>query len=285
MLVELAIGDAYGAGFEFADRKIIDTKNNLEYITHPIHDIPKGYYTDDTQMSIALTELIVENIEFTPFNIASKFVECFKRDVRYGYAGKFYDFLRSIKTGKEFLEKIKPDSIKNGSAMRAVPIGIYKDVDEVIFKSTKQAKITHNTDVGITSSVIVSLLSHYFIWEKGEKKDMMEFVSNYVDCDFPKTMWNIPHLSEVSGNGVITVRAVISILDKCSSLKEILWESVNLGGDVDSVAAIAMGIASSSKEFKKDIPEILLYNLEMTKYGRYYLESLDNQLIEFKSKQ
>jgi ADP-ribosyl-[dinitrogen reductase] hydrolase len=279
MLVELAIGDAYGAGYEFADREIVDAQN-LEYIKHQLHDIPKGHYTDDTQMSIALAELIVENKEFTSINIANKFVECFKRDVRYGYAGKFYDFLRVIKTGEEFLEKIKPDSVKNGSAMRAVPLGIFKDVTEVIDKSTKQAKITHNTKVGIDSAVVVSLLSHYFVWGKGEKKDMMDFVLQYVKGDWDKS-WN----EEVSGNGEITVRAVITILKRCSTLKEILFESIALGGDVDSVASIAMGIASECKEFKKDIPEILLYNLEMTKYGRYYLESLDNQLIEFKSKQ
>ncbi len=277
MLVELAIGDAYGAGFEYADRKIIDTENMFEYSKHQKHEIPKGYYTDDTQMSIGVTELILEGSDFKDIDIATKFLECFKRDVRFGYAGGFYDFLRKVKTGQEFLEKIKPDSVKNGSAMRAVPIGIFKDVNEVIDKSTKQAKITHNTPTGINSSVVVSLLAHYFIWNKGAKKDMVDFVSKYVKGD-----WNIPYVSEVSGNGEITVRAVITILNKCSSLKEILWESINMGGDVDSVACIAMGIASLSDEWEKNIPEILFYNLEMTTFGRNYLELLDNKLLEFK---
>lgn len=280
MLVEIGIGDAYGAGFEYAKRDIIDTQNNLEYIKHSNHEIPKGYYTDDTQMSIAVAELILEDSDFKDIDIATKFLECFKRDVRFGYAGGFYDFLCAVKSGQQFLELIKPDSIKNGAAMRAVPLGVFKDVKEVIDKSTKQAKITHNTSTGINSSVVVSLLAHYFIWNKGVKKDMMDFVSQYVKGD-----WNIPYLSEVSGNGEITVRAVITVLNKCSSLKEILWESVNMGGDVDSVAAIAMGIASLSDEWEKNIPEILVYNLELTKFGKNYLELLDNKLEVFKSLQ
>ncbi len=280
MLIELAIGDAYGAGYEFVDRKIITEGNTLEYFKHPSHDIEKGYYTDDTQMSIAITELILEEKEFTNINIANKFVECFKRDVRYGYAGGFYDFLTSINSGEEFIEKMKPISEKNGSAMRAVPLGVYKDVNEVIHKSTEQSKITHNTPTGINASVVVSLLSHYFLWDIGKKKDMMSFISKYVSGN-----WNIPYLSEVTGNGEITVRAVISILNTTSSLKEILYKSIALGGDVDSVASIAMGIASLSDEWEKNIPENLLFNLEMTTFGKNYLELLDNKLKVFKSLQ
>ncbi|MEG4964082.1 MULTISPECIES: ADP-ribosylglycohydrolase family protein [unclassified Microcoleus] len=46
MLIELAIGDAYGAGFEFVDRQTIELCNNLNgYIKHPRHDIQPGCYT------------------------------------------------------------------------------------------------------------------------------------------------------------------------------------------------------------------------------------------------
>lgn len=273
MILELAIGDAYGAGFEFVDKKIIIENNNLEYFQHPIHDIKKGYYTDDTQMSIAIAELMVNNIEFTPLNIASKFVEVFKRDVRNGYAGGFYDFLRSINSGEEFLNKIKPDSVKNGACMRAVPLGLYSDYKEVIRKSTIQAQVTHNTPIGINSSVAVSLLAYFFKYEISYKENMIPFITKYTKGD-----WNIPYYEEVSGNGEITVRAVITILNKCNTLSEILYESIKLGGDVDSVASIAMGIASLSDMFVKDIPDILFYNLEMTKYGRIYLEELDKKL-------
>jgi len=59
MLLELAIGDAYGAGFEYVDTKMILPQNNLSgYVKHPRHHIQPGSYTDDTQMSLAIAEAL-----------------------------------------------------------------------------------------------------------------------------------------------------------------------------------------------------------------------------------
>ncbi len=50
MLIDLTIGDAYGAAFEYVDRAIVEKNNNLEYHQHPTHLATKpGMYTDDTQ--------------------------------------------------------------------------------------------------------------------------------------------------------------------------------------------------------------------------------------------
>src|SRR5947208_3168886 len=100
MLVELAIGDACGAGFEYAADRIVREQNNLSaYIQHPRHGIKPGCYTDDTQMSIAVAEAIVSDEPWTPENLAQRFVAAFKRDPREGYAGSFYGFLQEVKDG------------------------------------------------------------------------------------------------------------------------------------------------------------------------------------------
>ena len=126
MLIELAIGDAYGAGFEFVEQQTIELYNNLNgYIKHPHHDIGPGCYTDDTQMSLAVAEAIVSREPWTPELLATKFVAAFHRDRRFGYAGKFYDFLLQVQDGKEFLEKIHSASDKSGSAMRSAPLAFF----------------------------------------------------------------------------------------------------------------------------------------------------------------
>ena len=67
MLLELAIGDAYGAGFEYVDREMIRQHNNLScYVKHPRHNIQPGSYTDDTQMSLAIAETIVSGEPWKP---------------------------------------------------------------------------------------------------------------------------------------------------------------------------------------------------------------------------
>src|SRR5689334_12558132 len=150
MLLELAIGDAYGAGFEYVNRQLIRQFNTLEhYVKHPRHSTRAGEYTDDTQMSLAIAEAIVAQEEWTSENLAERFVNVFKRDPREGYAGSFQAFLRHIPDGKAFLNEIIPTSDKSGAAMRAVPIGIFPTVEEVKAKAQLQAAITHNTPDGI----------------------------------------------------------------------------------------------------------------------------------------
>src|SRR3989344_4453617 len=151
MLLELAIGDAYGAGFEYADPSFVrEHSAKMVYIQNPVYDaLRPGRYTDDTQMSIAIAELLIERKEWTPINIANKFVEVFKRDERKGYGRLFQEFLEEIRDGNEFLERIKPESDKSGSAMRASPMGYLPTIKEVIEYATIQAKITHDTESGI----------------------------------------------------------------------------------------------------------------------------------------
>lgn len=115
MLLELAVGDAYGAGFEYADPDFIARHNDLcAYQKHPHHAILPGAYTDDTQMSIAVAEAIADDLPWTPETLAGKFVEAFKRDPRVGYASRFYDFLRRVETGAQFLAEMVPASDRSG---------------------------------------------------------------------------------------------------------------------------------------------------------------------------
>jgi ADP-ribosylglycohydrolase len=57
MLLELAIGDAYGAGFEYAS-EMMKYNDLSRYVQHPRHlGTRPGMYTDDTQMSLAIAEM------------------------------------------------------------------------------------------------------------------------------------------------------------------------------------------------------------------------------------
>ena len=134
MLVELAIGDAYGAGFEYADPAFVTRNNTLGgYVRHPRHHgIAPGAYTDDTQLTLALAELRASGVEWTPESVASAFVTAFHRDPREGYARGFQAFLGTVRTGAEFLARIRPDSDKSGAAMRASPAGLLPTVAEVL---------------------------------------------------------------------------------------------------------------------------------------------------------
>jgi ADP-ribosyl-[dinitrogen reductase] hydrolase len=275
MLLEIAVGDAYGAGFEYAHRDFVKAHNDLSgYVRHPRHGISPGCYTDDTQMSMALAEVIVEGLEWTPLNIASRFVEAFKRDPREGYAGGFYHLLRKVKSGKEFLETIRPTSRKSGAAMRASPVGVFPTIQEVIEKCSIQAAVTHNTDDGIGAAVAAALTAHYFLYRLGPKRDLGKFLEDHVPGD-----WNRPWLGKVKGKGWISVRAAVTAILRNNRLSALLMDCIAFTGDVDTVAAIAMGAAAHSPDIERDLPDHIVRGMENGDYGRDYLVNLDDKLL------
>ena len=276
MLLQIAIGDAYGAGFEYVDPALVRAHNDLSgYFQHPRHNIRRGKYTDDAQMSIAVTEVLLSG-DYTRERFADAFVSCFKRDVREGYAGGFYAFLVSVKDGADFLARIKPDSDKSGAAMRAVTIGALPTIARVKEVCRLQAALTHNTTDGINAAVATSLGSHYFIYGLGKKAALGTFLEQQV----PGRAWSSAWSGKVGAQGWMSVHAAVCAILAGNSMSEILRRCVDFTGDVDTVAAIALGIASRCPEIAQDLPAVLVDNLENGTYGRDYIKDLDRKLNE-----
>src|SRR5579863_10547236 len=252
MLVEIAIGDAYGMGFEYADDNI--PLNDLtQYRKHPLFTLKPGQYTDDTQMSLAIAETLLSSDEWTKENITRHFVQCFKRDPRDGYARQFQTFLEGIKDEKEFLEKIKPESDKSGGAMRAGPIGYMKDPETVKAMSSLQASITHDTPDGRAAAEATSLMCHYFIYGLGPKAELGQWLEKWV----PSHKWNDPWTGRIKQQGWMDVRAAVTVIQQEHTLSAILKRIVDFTGDTDTAGAISMAAASQCKEIVKDLPSAL----------------------------
>lgn len=282
MLIELAIGDAYGAGFEYANEMI--RYNDLsKYVKHPRHGLYPGQYTDDTQMSIAIAEMIISGEEWTPINIANKFVKCFKRDWRDGYARGFQKFLESIDSGEDFLKHIRPNSDKSGAAMRACPIGIYPDLSEVLDKAEIQAKLTHDTKDGIAAAKAAAMMTHLCIYDK-EVFSYVAFICNGLNAHIPGYEWEKDWVGKVKSKGWMSVKAAVTAVRRNLKLSDLLKDCINFTGDTDTVATIAMAAASCSSEYNKDIPQNLIDGLENGKYGKDYIEYLDEELFNVKRK-
>lgn len=275
MLLELAIGDAYGAGFEYAANRIVREHNTgYAYIRHPRHAIAPGRYTDDTQMSIAIAEAIVDGDAWTPRTLAERFVGAFKRDPREGYASGFHAFLLEVADGTEFLARIRPDSDKSGAAMRAPPIGVFASTDEVIERATSQARLTHDTPGGIASAVAAALSTHYFIHGHGPKSGLGAFIAARVAGP-----WDIAWKGKVGAAGMDSVRAAVSAVHAHSSMSELLRASIAYTGDVDTVATIALAAGACCPDITQDLPESLYEGLENDAFGRDYLRDLDRRLM------
>jgi ADP-ribosyl-[dinitrogen reductase] hydrolase len=276
LLVELAVGDAYGAGFEYGEPDFVAAHNTLAgYVQHPRHiHIRPGRYTDDTQMTLAIAELLLAGTDWTPQNLADKFVEVYHRDERYGYAKRFHEFLRTVDTGTEFLARINNNSDRSGAAMRVTPVGLLDTVEDVLHHATVQARITHNTPAGVEAAQAAALAVHYCHHRLGRTTDLPHWLARHLPSD-----WSQPWQGPVGAQGMMSVHAAITALASTDSLSALLRTCINYTGDVDTVAAIALATGSRCTDLAQDIPGHLYRALENGPYGHDYLRQLDHQLL------
>lgn len=294
MLVELAIGDAYGAGFEFTSaqkRKDKKLKNDLsQYYPHnlPGH-LPAGSYTDDTQMSLAVAETLLQHkndvLNEMPWNddvLSMAFFNAYSRDPRNGYSRKMQNILEKARNGKQFKNLLIPNSDRCGAAMRACPIGLLADPVQVWEYAAVQARVTHNTLEGIVGAVSVALAVYHQYHHLGDIKEMPVWVAKFLN---EKEVWThkflAPKTADSSAKEVVSAAFwAVTNLNKRSNMRDLLISCNNIIGDVDSISAIAMGIASVSDQWSNNLPKNLYDGLENGPYGLEYLKVLDRKLME-----
>ena len=281
MLVEMAIGDAYGAAFEFMSDDFIARENDLSgYRRNPETGLGDGRYTDDTQMAVAVTEHLLAGDAFTPPALAERFVATFRRDPRRGYSKRVFAALDQAENGQRFLAAIEPVSTRSGAAMRVPPIGLLSDLDRVLDLAAGQASPTHDTPEGRTSARAVAAMVHYLAHGLGPRHALGRFIETHV----PGHAWADAWSGRVDMSGISCAHAAISLVQRTSTQSTLLKTAVALGGDTDTVAAMAMFSASLCLDIEADLPAALFEGLESGAYGRSYLQALDSRLTEWSAK-
>ncbi len=275
MLVEMAIGDAYGAAFEFMSDDFIARENDLAgYKRNPETHLGDGRYTDDTQMTIAMAEHLLSGETPTFEGLAERFVGVFRRDERRGYSKRVFGTLQKARNGRDFLAAIEPISDRSGAAMRVSPIGLLPDLSEVLERAAFQAALTHDTPGGRTSACAVATMVHYLARELGPRADLGRFVEIHV----PGHAWAAPWAGRVDMQGISCAHAALSLVQRTQTLGQLLKTAVALGGDTDTVAAIALFSGSLCKDLPNDLPAILYEDLETGPYGLAFLQDVDDHL-------
>jgi ADP-ribosylglycohydrolase len=273
MLFEIAIGDAYGAGFEFCPRaKITRANDGLHYQAHE-KGIPPGRYTDDTQMSIAVAELLLRDDEPDSDAFADAFLAAYRRDPRPGYASHFAVLLEDCASGPELRRRLAPGSRRNGAAMRSVPLALVRDPARLERIAHAQASVTHDSPEGRLSSLVVGLMGHALLHARAPVAALPRFVAARTGFVL-RSDW----CGEVACDAIETLHAVNTALQRQRGMAGLLRECVEFGGDVDSVAAIALGLAALADDYAADIPAPLHDGLEDGPFGRSWLRALDERL-------
>lgn len=201
---------------------------------------PRCRFTDDTVLTVAVADAILSG---RPYIDAIR--EMGRRYPDAGYGRTFFRWL--------FADDPRPcNSWGNGSAMRVSPVGFaFSSEEEVLRQAALTAEISHNHPEGIQGARATALA--VFLARTGTGKEMIRArIAEAFGYDMNRTVDDIrPAYSfDVSCQGSVP-EAIIAFLDS-NSYEDAIRNAISLGGDSDTQACIAGGIAEA---FYGGVPE------------------------------
>lgn len=187
--------------------------------------------------------------------------------IRAGYGGTFIRWLLS--------DQITPyNSFGNGSAMRVGPVGwTAESLEEAEELAKISAEVTHNHPYGIAGAQAVA--ATIFLLRNGAtKKEVKDYIeSKYYNLDFKLDDIRPTYQFDVTCQGSVP-QAIVSFLES-TSFEDTIRNAISIGGDSDTIAAIAGSMAEAYYGIPDEIKE---------KVVNYLDKSLTTSLNNFNSK-
>jgi len=291
-LLGLAVGDALGAPFEGLPPEAIYYEFGLghQFVDKPPFD--ELTYTDDTQMMIGVAEALLAEGFADGDALALAFAENFDAGRGYGRgARRLIELMACGGDWRELSRSIFPGgSLGNGAAMRVAPIGLvfHDDLERVRREAMQSALPTHTHPIGIEGAQLVALSIALVINGESFSRDRFysELLSQAHDQEFRSQLSAASRLAADDsiacfGNTLEAHRSVVTAIacfaNSPDSYVETIARAIGLGGDTDTLAAMA-GAISGARLGIQAIPKHLLAMLENGPKGRDYIENLAIQL-------
>ena len=238
------LGDIIGSRFEF-DRGGW-TKDFALFTT-------ECGFTDDSVMTIAVGEALtdagddasVEDIEKACTVSMQKWGRKYPNG---GYGARFIGWL--------FEDDPKPyNSWGNGSAMRVATAGwLYDTIERTREVARATANVSHNHPEGVKGAECTAAV--IFLGRTGSSKEAIkEYVSREFDYDISKTVDEIRPLHKHDESCMDALpKALVSFFEG-ESFEDVVRNAVSLGGDTDTIAAIAGAMAEGMYGVPDDLKE------------------------------
>ena len=199
---------------------------------------PRSRFTDDTVMTLAVAEWLTEDKTHSESYLIKCMQELGRKYPNVGYGGTFRRWLYR-KNPKTY------NSWGNGSAMRVSPVGYFAhNLGETMELAKTSAEVTHHHPEGIKGAQAIA--SAIYLARQGKaKKDIQQYVSDTFDYDLNRTIDLIrpAYTFDVSCMGSVP-EAIIAFLDG-NDFKDTIRKAVSIGGDSDTIGAMAGSIAQA----------------------------------------
>ncbi|AEG02127.1 ADP-ribosyl-[dinitrogen reductase] hydrolase [Methylomonas methanica] len=256
-----ACGDALGATVEFMSPKQIQKHYGVhtEIIGGGWLGLEAGQVTDDTQMSLAIGEAILEQQDWNLTAVADKFVNWLESDppdigntcrrgiLRYRDSG--------ILQGPP-----QTDEAGNGACMRNLPVVLATLYSSADFEqwTLQQARLTHHNPLSDAATLALGRMAGRLI--KGEavadcKREIDSLIGQFGEFAYQ------PYPGKASGYIVDTLQTVLHYFFNTGDFESCLIATVNQGGDADTTGALA-GMLAGAAYGVDTIPQRWLTRLE-----------------------
>ena len=227
-------GDIVGSAYEWSNVK---TKN------FPL-ERSGTRYTDDSVMTLAVAKWLLENPSHSESHLIKRMQKLGRGHIKAGYGGRFKEWLLS-KAPQPY------NSWANGSAMRVSPVALFANsLEETLELARTTAIVTHNHPEGIKGALAVA--ECVFICREAEdfesaKEEIRRAIPQKYGYDLSRTLDDIrpDYKFDVSCQGSVP-EAIIAFLES-TSLEDCVRNAVSVGGDSDTIAAIACSIYAAKK--------------------------------------
>jgi len=271
-LIGLAVGDALGWPTEFLSLDEIWARYGpagvADFVASARH--PPGAYTDDTQMSIAVAEALIEagdsSLDDLMTRMAAKFVAWMDSPENDRAPGSTcMAGCRNLARGVPWREAGIPTSKGCGSAMRTAPIGLYFSNDEQRLIEVAQASsmLTHRHPTALAAAGATALLVAWAVRGDDptayparlarvmaetpgcqEVAQLVARVPELLPVD-PEEALSRKHLGEAWVGDEAVASALYCVCRSPHDYRTTVLTAINTAGDSDTIGCIAGAISGA----------------------------------------
>lgn len=258
-LIGLAVGDALGTTLEFSRRDqhppVTDIVGGGPFRLTP------GQWTDDTSMALALGDSLLHAGRLDRRDLMDRYVAWWLEGEN-SCTGECFDIGSTVKaslsyyrsSGRTDAGSTSPDTAGNGSIMRLAPAVLHgiRSLRTTVAVSREQSLVTHAAPACLDACEAMARIMRALIL-RGEREAPRYVVEGWrpADAGVAAAVDGSRHAQErdavvSSGFVTATLDAALWSVARTSSFEEALVLAVNLGGDADTVGAVAGQIAGAS---------------------------------------
>jgi len=267
-MVGLAVGDALGFPVEFIGAEEIRRR----YGPHGVTDFasprthPRGTYTDDTQMSLAVAAALIEHgeepAEQLPAAIAQELLAWAQSPENDRAPGSTtMSACRRLAAGRPWRESGVAESKGCGSTIRTAPIGLYahRDRARLLTIAGQSSLITHGHPCAVAGAIANALAVALALEQTPPEQFLPQLIEATVDLspEFAAKLRQVPEALNMAPEGAFDVLgdawvaeeamacALYCFLRSPGDYRETVLTAANASGDSDSIACVAGGISGT----------------------------------------